>query len=77
MNLQGAFTELDVLTTIYKNPRDFHAFTVRYEKEFFDDKYRLFFSVVQDYYKKFGKTPPKSAFNIELNAEDKENCFTI
>jgi replicative DNA helicase len=72
-------SELDILTVLYYYNKNFHAYLHRIESDFFEDKFRTFFKVVQKHYKAYGCVPPESVFTVELqNQPDKaEHCKEI
>jgi len=70
-------TEADILTVLFCKPREFHPYILKIEPEFFSDNLRSFFSVFQDYYQKYNKSPSQSVYKIEFEGEDQTKMFTI
>jgi len=70
--MQKEFSELDLLTILYFYSKSFHVYVQRLEPEFFAEEHQVFFSILSQYYKSYGKIPPLSAFLLECEESEKE-----
>ena len=68
---------LDILTILYFYSKNFHAYLHRLGVDFFPEQYQTFFQILQQYYKKYGKVPPKTAMLIECEESEKEYLSTL
>lgn len=64
--------EIDLLTTLFCKPREFHPYVMKIEKDFFSESLRGFFDVFRSYYTKYGKPPPSSVFKIQYDEGSEE-----
>ena len=69
--------QLDLLTILYIYAKSYHAYVYRIEPMFFEEKYRNFFCILQNHYKKFGLPPDKSVFEVELEGDEKDNALKV
>lgn len=69
--------EMDLLTTIFCKPREFHPYVMKLEPDFFGEALRGFFSVFQAYYKKYGKPPPQSVFKVQYDEGSEEQRVAL
>ena len=75
--MQKEFSQLDIITILYFYSKNFHAYMMRIEPEFFNDANISLFAVIQTYYKSFDKVPPKSAILIECDIEEKDSLSVL
>jgi len=71
--LNSEMTELDTVTVLYFYSKNFHAYMLRLEPEFFTEEFQSFFAITQKYYKAYDKVPPKSAMLMECDELEKES----
>jgi replicative DNA helicase len=75
--LEGEMREDDILTALYCNARNLHAYMMRLEPQFFSERNRKFFELVQGHYKTYGVVPWKPVFETELTGSEKEAMTNI
>lgn len=69
--------ESDILTALFSKPRELHAYILKIEPDFFSDHLRGFYSVFQEYYSKYGKSPSQSVYKIEFEGEEQTRMFGV
>jgi replicative DNA helicase len=62
---------LDIVTVLYFYAKNFHAYILRLEADFFPDEYQPFMEILKKYYKNYDKVPPKSAMLTECDEIDR------
>ena len=75
--MEKQLSHLDILSILFFYSRNFHAYMLRLEPDFFPEPLDAFFEVVQSYYKKFDKVPPKSAVVNETNGYDEKTMGEV
>jgi len=68
--MEKPISEFDILTILYFYSKNFHAYILRIENEFFSEEHQTFFEILQKYYKAYDKVPPKSAMLMECNEQE-------
>ena len=71
------FNQIDILTALYFNCKNYHAFIYKIKPSFFDEEYRDFYFVFQNFYKRFNESPSESVFSVELGGEDLSRANSV
>lgn len=71
--MKKEFSELDILTILYFYSKNFHAYMLRLDPEFFSDDHETFFKIVRKYYKAYNKVPSRHAILLECENDEKES----
>lgn len=75
--MEKELSTLDIVTILYFYSKNFHAYLLRLEVDFFPDQYQTFMQILKKYYKSYDKVPPKTAMLLECDEEEKEELSKI
>lgn len=73
----GQMSEIEILSALLFKSIEFHPYVIKIEPDFFSGNLRDFFSVFQEYYKKYGKAPAESVYKIEFDGSSQAEMLDV